>query len=59
MPGDVEVTYERNGEELSLSRVGDEITGDPEAFERLPYLARKFIWFRRLESLEGPMECTH
>jgi len=59
MPGDVEVTYLRNGEELSLSRKGDELTGDPEAFEELPLFARKFIWFRRLESLEGPMGCTH
>lgn len=59
MPGDVEVTYLRNGEERSLSRKGEEITGDSEAFERLPLLARKFIWFRRLESLEGPMGCTH
>lgn len=59
MPGDVEVSYLRNGEELTLSRKDGEVVGDAEAFEKLPLLARKFIWFRRLESLEGPMSCTH
>ncbi len=59
MPGDVDVTYLRKGEELSLARKAGKITGDAEAFEELPLFARKFIWFRRLESLEGPMGCTH
>jgi len=59
MPGDLEVTYRRNGELRTLSRKDGEIAGNPEAFEPIPLLARKFIWFRRLSSLEGPMECTH
>lgn len=59
MEGDFEVSYKRNGEELSLSRNGSQITGDAEAFQPLPLLQRKFLWFRRLEALEGPMCCTH
>lgn len=57
--GDFEVTYTRNGREESLGRRGGETFGDPEAFRPLPLLARKFLWFRRLESLDGPMPCTH
>jgi hypothetical protein len=57
--GDFEVTYTRKGKEESLGRKGDQIHGDSEAFEALPLLHRKFLWFRRLESLEGPMGCTH
>lgn len=57
--GDFEVTYLRNGTEASLGRRRGEIFGDPEAFEPLPLLQRKFLWFRRLERLDGPMCCTH
>lgn len=57
--GDLEVRYSRNGEEHTLSRTGTMITGDTEAFEELPLLQRKFLWFRRLERLDGPMICTH
>lgn len=59
MSGDFEVTYTRGGEELELGRREGNIYGDEAAFEPLPLLARKFIWFRRLDSLEGPMCCTH
>jgi len=59
MPGDFEVTYLRRGEELQLGRRDGEIYGDVEAFESLPLLQRKLVWFRRLEALEGPMCCTH
>ena len=59
MPGDFEVTYTRNGEELELGRRDGEIYGDESAFVEIPLLQRKFLWFRRLESLEGPMSCTH
>ncbi len=59
MEGDFEVGYIRQGEEKSLGRKGGEIHGDPEAFEPLPLWQRKFVWFRRLETLEGPMCCTH
>ncbi|HRQ88246.1 MAG TPA: HTTM domain-containing protein [Bacteroidia bacterium] len=59
MEGDFEATYTRHGEELSLGRKDGKPYGDPEAFEPLPLLQRKFVWFRRLESLEGPMGCTH
>ena len=59
MPDDFEVTYLRQGKELSLGRRNGEIYGDEQAFEPLPLLQRKFVWFRRLESLEGPMCCTH
>ncbi|PAW64896.1 MAG: hypothetical protein B9S36_01455 [Verrucomicrobiia bacterium Tous-C2TDCM] len=57
--GDFEVTYTRKGREESLGRKDGQTHGDPEAFEPLPLLHRKFLWFRRLESLEGPMGCTH
>jgi len=59
MEGDFEVTYVRKGEELKLGRKNGEIYGDPIAFEPLPLLQRKFLWFRRLQDLEGPMCCTH
>lgn len=59
MEGDFEVIYRRNGEELALGRDGGEITGDATAFEPIPLLQRKFLWFRRLEAIEGPMCCTH
>lgn len=59
MEGDFEVTYLRGGETLELGRKDGEIYGDEAAFEPHPLLARKFLWFRRLESLEGPMCCTH
>lgn len=57
--GDFEVTYSRGGKELSLGRKDGVIFGDPTAFEPLPLLARKFLWFRRLETLDEPMCCTH
>lgn len=59
MPGDFEVTYIRNGETRELGRKEGEIYGDEAAFELHPLYKRKFIWFRRLESIEGPMCCTH
>jgi hypothetical protein len=59
MEGDFEVTYSRNGKEEALGRKDGKLYGDPVAFEPPPLLARKFVWFRRLESLEGPMCCTH
>ena len=59
MTEDFEVTYVRKGEELKLGRKNGEIYGDALAFEPLPLLQRKFLWFRRLESLEGPKCCTH
>jgi hypothetical protein len=59
MEGDFEVTYTRNGKEESLGRKDGKAYGDAAAFETLPLWSRKFVWFRRLESLEGPMCCTH
>lgn len=59
MNEDFEVTYIRNGVEQKLGRKNGEIYGDAEAFEPLPLLQRKFLWFRRLKSLEEPMCCTH
>ncbi len=59
MEGDVSVSYRRGGEEFLLSRKDGIIVGDTEAFEPLPLLKRKFLWFRRLATLDGPMECTH
>ncbi|MEM6277884.1 MAG: HTTM domain-containing protein [Verrucomicrobiota bacterium] len=59
MPGDFEVTYLQKGEEKELGRRDGEIYGDESAFEEIPLLSRKLLWFRRLESLEGPMCCTH
>jgi hypothetical protein len=59
MDEDFEVTYVRKGEELQLGRKNGEIYGDPIAFEPLPLLQRKVLWFRRLQDLDGPMRCTH
>ncbi|MEM1444283.1 MAG: HTTM domain-containing protein, partial [Verrucomicrobiota bacterium] len=59
MSGDFEVTYIQEGEEKELGRKAGDIYGDEAAFEEIPLLQRKFLWFRRLESLEGPMCCTH
>jgi hypothetical protein len=57
--GDLSVTFEHNGEVKEITRKGDVITGDPKILEPIPLLARKFLWFRRLNVLEGPMPCTH
>jgi hypothetical protein len=57
--GDFEVGYRRGSDELTLGRKEGVIFGDPEAFEPLPLWQRKLLWFRRLETLEGPMCCTH
>lgn len=57
--GDFEVVYARNGKEESLGRKEGKNYGDPAAFEPLTLWQRKFVWFRRLETLEGPMCCTH
>ncbi|MEC5129444.1 HTTM domain-containing protein [Verrucomicrobiales bacterium BCK34] len=59
MPGDFEVKYSHHGEVRELGRKEGENFGDEAAFEPLPLFARKFLWFRRLESLDGPMCCTH
>jgi hypothetical protein len=59
MEGDFEVAYRRGGKEMTLGREEEQITGEAEAFRPLPLLQRKFLWFRRLETLEGPMCCTH
>ncbi|MDF1659552.1 MAG: HTTM domain-containing protein [Verrucomicrobiales bacterium] len=59
MGGDFEVDYTRDGELLKLGRKDGKIFGDETAFVEIPLLQRKFLWFRRLESLEGPMSCTH
>lgn len=57
--GDLRVRYTRGGETHVLARKGERIEGDASAFEPLPLLQRKFLWFRRLKSLDGPMVCTH
>jgi len=57
--GDLTVTYERDGQILTASRVGDTITGDPKLFETIPWYLYKTQWFRRHNSLTEPMECTH
>lgn len=57
--GDFEVLYWRNEEELTLGRKDGVIYGDANAFVKHPLLLRKALWFRRLESLDGPMPCTH
>ena len=56
---DVSVEYIRAGETETISRVDGLVTGEPSAFEKIPTLKRKFIWFRRLNSIDGPMPCTH
>jgi len=59
MPGDFSAIYRRGEETLELGRRGGETYGDATAFEAPPYLQRKLLWFRRHESLEDPMCCTH
>jgi len=59
MEGDVSISYIRGDDEMLLSRNEGIIVGDTEAFEPLPVLKAKFLWFRRLATLDGPMECTH
>ncbi len=59
MPDDFEVSYTRGGETLELGRKNGEQYGEYEAFEPPPFLQRKLMWFRRLDSLDGPMCCTH
>jgi len=57
--GDFEVLYWRNEEELTLGRKDGVIYGDENAFVKHSLLLHKVLWFRRLESLDGPMPCTH
>lgn len=57
--GDLMASYEYQGEIRQLSRKGDSIQGDEALFEPIPLVARKLLWFRRLNQLEGPMPCTH
>ena len=57
--GDVSLVYTRSDKRFKAARTGGEISGDPELFKRHPWFARKFLWFRRHLSLEGPMHCTH
>lgn len=57
--GDFEIDYKYDGELLKLSRKGDTISGDTGLLEPIPLLAQKFLWFRRLKSIDGPMPCTH
>jgi len=59
MPGDFSVIYRRDAETEELGRRDGDPYGDAEAFEAPPYLQRKLLWFRRHESLAGPMCCTH
>ncbi len=57
--GDFNVTYQHDGEVKKLIRRGNVVTGDQELVKPIPLPARKFLWFRRLNDLEGPMPCTH
>ena len=55
----LEIKYVRDGEILDLGRKNGVDYGDSEWFERLPFYQRKLMWFRRLESIDEPMCCTH
>ena len=57
--GDFSVSYEQDSEVKVISRKGDTITGDKNLLQPIPLIARKFLWFRRLNAFEGPMPCTH
>ena len=59
MPDDFEVSYTRDGETLELGRKNGEQYGESEAFEPPPFFQRKLMWFRRLQTLDEPMCCTH
>ena len=58
--GDLRLVYWRHGEIVTAERKGGVIAAkDPHLFEPIPTPLRKFLWFRRFETLTGPMYCTH
>jgi len=58
-PGDFHAVYRRHGENQGVARMGDLEVGDEQLFTPIPVLLRNFLWFRRYETLNGPMYCTH
>ncbi len=57
--GNVRVVYRRDGQTLGVIRQGDFISGDEQLFEPIGWYRAKFLWFRRLQSMDEPMHCTH
>jgi hypothetical protein len=57
--GDVFVRYRRGGVELVAERRDGVVTGDERLFRPIPWLPYKLLWFRRMETFSGPMNCTH
>lgn len=59
--GPVKVVYRRDGKLHIVERdsSGKILRGDPALFERPPFFLRKYLWFRRHQSLTLPMHCTH
>ena len=57
--GDLRVVYRRAGEVHTAIRSGGMEKGDKLLFQKIPWWRYKFLWFRRLKTLEGHMECTH
>lgn len=56
--GDIEVTFERDGQRTTIWRRGDEVS-DPTWFEPYDLATFKLLWFRRHERWDGPMHTTH
>ncbi len=59
MTGEFMVRYERGGEVLTIGHRNGADFGDAELHQEHPWLQKKFLWFRRLKSIEGKMVCTH
>ncbi|MEO0413603.1 MAG: HTTM domain-containing protein [Verrucomicrobiota bacterium] len=59
LEGDFDVSYERNGEVQRIIRSQHLVTGDADLIHPHSLLARKLLWFRRLNSLDDHMKCTH
>lgn len=58
--GNFRIVYQRDGKDQPpVQRFGGVEDGDAYLFQPLPWYEYKLLWFRRHESLAGPMHCTH
>ncbi len=58
--GPLEVRFKRHGIlERAVRDAEGNLSGTVEVFDAPGYLSRKFLWFRRHVTMEGPMHCTH
>jgi len=58
--GNFRIVYKRAGQlQPPVERMESVEAGDAYLFQPLPWYEYKLLWFRRHESLAGPMPCTH